>query len=279
MFWLYDTRTGQAVQIAMPPRGLLQMFVGGPPPNRRAHAGDLRTRVLADLIRRNAEHRHDLAVVATLVVPDVTDGVHAAGGAGDDAARADTAALNVRPAEQTAPATAVTDPVTSQEIIVGTCRVGAGPVRFEGREMAGPGADDAAAPVRLDDLAQRELDPLVLRLAYLSVRYRDQADLSWEAFGDADRELRRWREHVAEWAESPSKPMCAAVTAEVAAAFDDDLDTPAALRALRGLERDPEIPPGSKLESFMHADQLLGLDLPRDIGRWSPPSQRNDSPS
>jgi hypothetical protein len=29
----------------------------------------------------------------------------------------------------------------------------------------------------------------------------------------------------------------------------------------------------------VHADQLLGLDLPREIGRWSPPSQRNNSPS
>jgi cysteinyl-tRNA synthetase len=57
------------------------------------------------------------------------------------------------------------------------------------------------------------------------------------------------------------------VTAQVAAAFDGDLDTPAALRALRGLEQDPQIPPGSKFESFLHADQLLALDLPREIGR------------
>jgi cysteinyl-tRNA synthetase len=279
VFRLYDTRTSQPAQIALRPRGLLQMFVGGPLSQHRGHAGDLRTFVLADLIRRNAEHRHDLAVVATLVIPEVADGIDADGSAGDDGFRADTAALNVRPAEQTASAPAVGESVTSHEIIVGTCRVSAGPVRFEGREMAGPGADAAAPAVRLAELAERELDPLALRLSYLSGHYRDQADLSWDVLSEANRELRRWRERVAEWAESPSKPMCAAVTAQIAAAFDDDLDTAEALRALRGLEQDPAIPPGSKFESFMHADQLLGLDLPREIGRWSPPSQRNNSPS
>ena len=50
-------------------------------------------------------------------------------------------------------------------------------------------------------------------------------------------------------------------------AFDDDLDTPAALRVLRSLEKDSEIPPGAKFETFVYADQLLGLDLARDIGR------------
>ncbi len=51
------------------------------------------------------------------------------------------------------------------------------------------------------------------------------------------------------------------------AAFEDDLDTPAALRELRALERDPEVPPGAKFETFAHLDQLFGLDLARDIGK------------
>jgi cysteinyl-tRNA synthetase len=121
--------------------------------------------------------------------------------------------------------------------------------------------------VLVSDLAERGLDPLALRLAFLEHRYRQQMNLTWEVLNAADRTLRRWRELVAEWAGSPSKPMCAQVTEQITAAFDDDLDTPAALRALRRLEQDPQIPPGSKFESFAHADQLLGLDLARDIGR------------
>jgi cysteinyl-tRNA synthetase len=65
--------------------------------------------------------------------------------------------------------------------------------------------------------------------------------------------------------------MCAQYLTEFNAAFDDDLDTPAALRVLRRLEKDSEIPPGAKFEMFAHADQLLGLDLARDIGREPAP--------
>ncbi|MEV7908533.1 CysS/YqeB C-terminal domain-containing protein, partial [Streptomyces anulatus] len=53
----------------------------------------------------------------------------------------------------------------------------------------------------------------------------------------------------------------------IEAAFDDDLDTPLALRLLRELERDDAIAPGSRFEAFLHLDQVLGLDLSIDIGR------------
>ena len=61
--------------------------------------------------------------------------------------------------------------------------------------------------------------------------------------------------------------MCADYSARIFDALDDDLDTPAALRALRELERDPAIPAGSKFETFASADRVLGLDLVREIGR------------
>jgi hypothetical protein len=296
MFRLYDARTGRAEQMAVPRGGLLRMFAGGPPPRRPPHIGEFRSLLVADLILRNAEHRHGLVVWMVLVVPgELRDP------AGDEAERAygdgfraDAATLNLRPAELTGGHSAearsgVTEVIAAGRILIETRSTGPGPrpaaaelpepvqprvtwvgagrVLFEGREMAGPAPEGTAQPVRLADLAERGLDPLALRLAYLSGCYREQTDLTWESLSDAGRELGRWRERVAEWAESPSRPMCADVTARVAAAFDDDLDTPAALRALRELEQDPEIPPGSKFESFVHADQLLGLDLPRDIGR------------
>ena len=53
----------------------------------------------------------------------------------------------------------------------------------------------------------------------------------------------------------------------VEAAFDDDLDTPAALRVLRDLEGDESVAPGAKFESFLHLDQILGLDLSIEIGK------------
>ena len=138
---------------------------------------------------------------------------------------------------------------------------------FEGRKMA----KSTGNVVLLADLTARGLDPLALRFAFLDHRYRQQLNLTWAVLEAADRTVRRWRERVAEWARSPSKPMCAEYVSDFAEAFDDDLDTPAALRVLRNLEKDSEIPPGAKFETFAHADHLLGLDLARDIGREPAP--------
>ncbi len=430
MFRLYDTRTRQVEEIR-PGRGsgLLRMYSCGPTVYRHAHVGNLRTYLLADLIRRNAEHRHHLMVLTCQNITDVghltdgtpSDGAVTTGQEGEDkvllqaraegrtplelarfyehAFLADCSALNLRPAGHSPRASEEIDLMTG--MISRLLKAGHayptpdGSVYFDARSFPGygelsgnrladlrparsrqsrrpgPQADEGGAGgaekrfhadwalwkgaaagreltwpapwgtgfpgwhiecsalslhylgeafdihtggidlrfphhederaqsnsvtghevvrhwvhgehllfdgrkmakstgnvVLVSDLVSRGLDPLALRLAFLEHRYRQQMNLTWDTLSAADRTLRRWRELVAEWACSPSKPMDPEVTGQIAAAFDDDLDTPAALRALRRLEQDPRILPGSKFESFAHADQLLGLDLARDVGR------------
>jgi cysteinyl-tRNA synthetase len=398
MFRLYDTRTGQLETIEPARRGLLRMYSCGPDVGRRAHAGDLRSYLPADLIRRNAEHRHHLSVLSCELVNDLghpAQGEHSEAHGehdehGEEAFRADCSALNLRPAEHSPRASEGIDPVI--DAIARLIEAGhaypipGGSVYFDARSFASYGAlpgnrlaglrpggappgqaagtgakqkrfhadwalwegtpadrepawpapwgtgvparhaacsalslrflgdvidiqtggvdllfpqhederaqsdsltghevvrhwlhgehllfDGHASTVRVADLTTRGLDPLALRLAFLEHRYRQQMNLTWDSLGAADLTLRRWREQVAEWACSPSKPVHGAVAARIAAAFDDDLDTPAALRSLRQLEQDPDVAPGAKFESFAHADQLLGLDLARDVGR--PPAR------
>jgi len=279
VFRIYDTRTGQVEDIGPEPGRVLRLYARGPGLGRPAHVGELRPLLVADLIRRNAEHRHGLTAVVCLVMPRAGNDEAPAG---DGALATETTALNIKPAEQTLSAPELAGPGLSAESpveIIVEARpgpaagqaavrhtVGVGPVTFSGRDAGGP-APHERPTVYLSGLADRGLDPLAVRLAFMSRRHADRADLSWDVLGEADQALRRWRGLVAEWAESPSRPMCAEVTGQVTAAFDGDLDTPAALRALRGLENDPQIPPGSKFESFLHADQLLALDLPGEIGR------------
>ncbi len=74
---------------------------------------------------------------------------------------------------------------------------------FEGRKMA----KSSGNVVLLRDVVARGLDPLALRLAFLGTRYRTQVDLSWDAIAAADRQLTRWRDRVADWAEEPSRPV------------------------------------------------------------------------
>ncbi|HEV2240900.1 MAG TPA: cysteine--tRNA ligase [Streptosporangiaceae bacterium] len=427
MFRLYDTRTRQVETIEPARRGLLRMYSCGPTVYRYAHVGNLRTFLLADLIRRNAEHRHRLPV---LTCQNITDVGHLADGRDteesgedkvlaqaraegrtalelarfyEDAFRADCSALNLRPAEHSPRAsewiTLMIDMIARLIEARHAYPAPDGSVYFDARSFpsygelsgnrladlrprdrdggaadggrkGGTGASGAAdgagkrfhadwalwkgapagreltwaAPwgtgfpgwhtecsalslhflgdvidvhtggidlrfphhederaqsnsvtgrdvvrhwvhgehllfegrkmakstqnvVLVADLADRGLDPLALRLAFLEHRYRQQMNLTWDILSAADRTLRRWRGLVAEWACSPSKPVHSPTAAQIAAAFDDDLDTPAALRALRLLEKDQGVPPGAKFESFAHADQLLGLDMARDVGR------------
>ncbi|MDX6287352.1 MAG: cysteinyl-tRNA synthetase [Frankiales bacterium] len=133
----------------------------------------------------------------------------------------------------------------------------------EGRKMA----KSTGNVVLVSDVVQRGYDPLALRLFFLSGRYRQQLNLTDEALAAADKRLRRWRSRVAQWAEAPSKPMCAGYLERIYGAVDDDLDTPTALVALGELEKDDTVPPGSKFETFAHVDRLLGLDLAREIGK------------
>ena len=71
---------------------------------------------------------------------------------------------------------------------------------------------------------------------------------------------------MAEWAESPSRPVPTAIAETAGAAFSD-LDTVSALAMLRRLAADASVPAGAKFEAFVYADRILGLDLAREIGR------------
>jgi hypothetical protein len=238
---LYDLRRGQVTDIEPARRRLLRLSVPGPDP---ASLGDLRILLVADLIRRNAES-HRLVVEA------------------GQADAADAAALGLRP-----PETDRLDGVA--DIQVGGPDPGdaarhwtvPGAVRPDGHR---PGGDDD--PVRLAGLAERGIDPLALRLAFLEHPYRDELTLTWPALADADQALRATRRQVADWATHPSRPLSAPHAAEVTAAFDDDLFTPGALVTLRALAGSTRVPPGAKFETFAHLDQLLGLDLAREVGR------------
>ena len=134
---------------------------------------------------------------------------------------------------------------------------------FEGRKMA----KSTGNVVLVSDVVDRGYDALALRLAFLSSRYRQQANLSWDSIAAADALLTRWRGAVASWAEQPSEALAAAYRDEVLEAFDDDLDTPRALQVLRRLEKDDAVSAGAKFETFAWADRLLGLDLVRLVGQ------------
>ena len=128
---------------------------------------------------------------------------------------------------------------------------------FEGRKMS----KSSGNVVLLQDVINRGLDPLALRLCLLENRYRAQMDLTWAALDAANTTLRRWRTSMATW----GSDVLVNADAEVSAAIEKDLDTPRAILRLRAIEKDPLISPQDKRAIFLHADQVLGLELTRAI--------------
>lgn len=142
----------------------------------------------------------------------------------------------------------------------------------EGRKMA----KSTGNVVLVRDVVDRGIDPLALRLFFLTGRYRQQMNLTWDALSGADRRLRRWRSRVADWADAPSEAMPSAYATRLREALDDDLDTPSVLVVLADLERDDDVPAGAKFETFAWVDRVLGLDVVRDVGRPRAPATLPD---
>lgn len=109
-------------------------------------------------------------------------------------------------------------------------------------------------------------DPLTVRLALMSFPATEPAELTGDALARAGEAIASWRKRVAEWAQQPSKPVPAHLVQAFQGAFSD-LDTVRMLATLDELASDDAVPAGARFEAFLYADRVLGLELPRDIGR------------
>ena len=90
---------------------------------------------------------------------------------------------------------------------------------------------------------------------------RQPVELTRSVLADAAESAGRWRRRVAEWAGQPSRPVPADAATAIRGAFDEDLNT-AALDLLRSTESRRDIPAGTKFETFLFVDRVLGLELP-----------------
>jgi hypothetical protein len=233
--------------------------------------GQLRAWLLPDQLRRTAERRSLVPTVCEVTAPGPDGGEPLPTGVRE--------ALNIHPPARIA---AGAEPLAATVDFAGggppAFDIGTGDtgwlagldvVRYHaaptGNVTAGP---DGHGPRRLSELTARGIDPLAARLLFMHQRYRDRADLGWDELASWDKILTGWRIAVAQWANSPSAAMSAEYAAAITAAFEDDLDTPAAVAQLQLLHDDADVQPGAKFETFAAADRLLGLDLARDIGRY-----------
>lgn len=275
---IVDARSGLPGEIRRARGGLLRVCAhiargAGP-----SSLGNLRALLVTDVLFRVAEHVDGLQAMVGYADADLPEA--------DVKEQADAARrLGIRPPDVHAHPddldAAFGGPV---HVHVGAARAGvpamgngglyvaAGPVSapaFAGRRTAGSRTDSrqTGSPPATGRPDADGRDPLALRLALLDDPHSGTAHLTPDALSRAEALLGRWRERVAAWADAVSRPMHAETVRRLHDACRDDLDTPAALAALSRLEAESDVPDGAKFETFVHADQVLGLELPRDIGR------------
>ncbi|MEU1628772.1 hypothetical protein ABZ746_26375 [Streptomyces sp. NPDC020096] len=253
---LTDVRTGQRAEIQATRRGLLRVCVHLSAGDRPLGFGDLRALLVADVLSRTAETEGAQVVLA-----------YAAVGLTEERAKGwarDAGLLGIHPPAEHAdtqdPRAVLGGPV---DVHLVADSAGAWHTSDEPRFSIGP-----VHASGVDRLPQGDApEPLAVRLALLGRAHQRAADLNPAVLADSQALLDRWRRLVATWADAPSLPLRIEPVRRAFAAFHDDLDTATALTVLRELESDPGVPDGARFESYLRVDRVLGLELPRDIGR------------
>jgi hypothetical protein len=261
MLRLMDARTGSYAEVKPARPGLLRVCAQMPAPDGPAEITGLRVLLVADLVFRTAEMGNQQ--VLTVLASDggspaqLQELEHAADALGihPPAARASSRDAHA----------ALGGPVDVYVTIDGgRVRDGQSGIvtMVSAARMRGTGDHDRDGGM----LATVAPDPLAIRLALMSFPPGVPAELTGTVLAQARETAEGWRRRVAEWAQWPSRPVPAQFSGTVQNAFGN-LDTASVLALLRGLADDDGVPAGAKFESFLYADRILGLDLPRDIGR------------
>jgi hypothetical protein len=259
---LLDARSGHYEEVRSSRPGLLRVSAHLRPIAVNPDWTGVRVLLLADLLARVAELR-GLQVLTAVVFPG--DPPAERGYAERTAGLLDIHPPGVRTSSAEAPAVLggqpdvhIAGPGSAEDQRPGLVTlVGGICVRTTG---SAEGADPAT------EATPAAADPLAMRLALMSHPSDHAADIDDSVLASACNLTTQWRDQVADWAESPSRPMPPRIRAALDAAFGN-LDTPTALQLLTSLATEADVPEGARFETFAFADRVLGLELARQVGR------------
>ncbi len=262
MLRLLDARTGSPAELRPSRPGLLRVCIHVPLAAPAADITALRVLLTADLLARAAELRG--LQVLTALAPSHHESSQAALAGWADA-------LGIHPPTERASfhdtqrglASSADVHLAGQAARPGA-RQGEPVVRIASAHLAAAGGRASAAAE--GPLASQGPSSLPLRLALMSVAGDRPAELTQDELTSAGDMLTGWRQLVAGWAESPSRPIPASMMARARAAFVD-LAAVSVLALLRDVSSDASLPAGAKFETFVYADRFLGLDLACDVGQ------------
>jgi cysteinyl-tRNA synthetase len=127
-------------------------------------------------------------------------------------------------------------------------------------------AKSARNTVTVDEMVELGIDPLAFRYQCLLTHYRTRMHFSLGALRQAAEALGHLRQRVRHWAQVPQGEPTHTVLRErwiepFSRALADDLNLPAAVAWLQRCAVDQAISDTERLQVFLEADKVLGLDL------------------
>ncbi|MGH2471940.1 MAG: cysteine--tRNA ligase [Candidatus Limnocylindria bacterium] len=127
-------------------------------------------------------------------------------------------------------------------------------------------AKSARNTVTIDEMVELGIDPLAFRYQCLLTHYRTRMHFSLGALRQAAEALDHLRQRVRHWAQVPrgdptDTPLRQRWIEPFARALADDLNLPAAVAWLQRCAVDRAISDTERLQVFLEADRVLGLDL------------------
>ncbi len=108
----------------------------------------------------------------------------------------------------------------------------------------------------LQDVINKDIDPLAYRYLCLQTHYRKQLSFTWEALAAASESLHSIWRAIASWDDAPN----ATITEELTVALNDDLNTAKVLALVHATIKSDQTP-AQKAALLAGYDQVLGIDL------------------
>jgi len=124
---------------------------------------------------------------------------------------------------------------------------------------------------RIEEIQEKNFDPLALRYLFLTAHYRDKLNFTWESLQAAQNALDNLREIIRDWDEP--KIGCAQYEQDFMGAVNSDLNIPQALAVLWDMVKsDPPAgkagyPTSAKAKTILEMDKILGLGLENYLGK------------
>lgn len=117
---------------------------------------------------------------------------------------------------------------------------------------------------RIDEILQKEYDPLALRYLFLTAHYRDGLNFTWQSLEAAQNALNNLREEIRLW-EQP-KGDVGQYWQRFLEAANSDLNTPQALAVMWEMIKS-DTPSSQKSRDLLEMDKILGLVLDQYLAK------------